>query len=395
MKYLDDFVAYHREFTACPETFVRWSGLYALSCVAGWGHVYRSGNWDYRPHLWMLLCGESSAKKSTALSTAQKLVQAIDESRIASQYYSLASFIIDMAENPHRCFFYQEADTAFRMMDEKMNLPMRPEMMKLFDGKTTSKKIRGSEGKGETYITELRPGINGYAGDYKGPYLCWGAATTPSQVNAHLQGNTTHIESGFFPRILLIPQIEQTQIIPRPTSDDKTKYFALLDRLRDYSQRPDTEYRYSESAGVIFDAWYMRAIARMKTKEPIFTPFYLKMCEIHAHKLALLSAFERGSAIMEDEDVEFAIQMLWTVEKAWPQMLGKFTESRAHMLEDRIINYIKDHSPCTPSDLQRVFHIDGPKLKMMLDAAKANGILSIDPKPTKGRPAHVITLIRS
>lgn len=394
MKFLDDFVDYHKDFTSCPETFVRWSGLYALSCVAGWRHVYRSGNWDYRPHLWILLVGESSAKKSTALSTAQKMVQEIDDTIIASQYYSTASLIIDMAENPHRCFFYQEADSSFRMMDEKTNLSMRPEMMKLFDGKVTSKKIRGSEGKGEVYITEKRPGVNGYIGDYKGPYVCWGAATTPGQVNAHLQGDTTHIESGFFPRILLVPQIEPTQLIPRPPADDKTKYKALVSRLMEYHRTLPTEYHYSDSAGDIFDKWYVSRIARMKTKEPIFHPFYLKMCEIHCHKLSILSALERFSSVIEDQDVEFAIQMLWQVEKAWPQMLGKFTESRAHKLEERIIAFIKDNAPCTPSMIQKALHIEGPKLKLILDAAKSNGLLSIDPKPTGGRPALVITLLR-
>lgn len=392
MKLLDEYVDYHKGFTACPETFVRWSGLYALSTIAGWGHVYKTGNWNFRPNLWVLLCGESSAKKSTALITTKHLLKEIKEEYLAKTYYSHASFIVDMSKNPHRCFIYNEADTSFRMLDETHNKPLRSEMMSLFDGFPCSKEIRGTEGKGDFYATELVPGINGYIGPYRGPYLCWAAATTFAQVNDHLQGNTSHIESGFFPRMLLVPQLEQTQIIPRPKPHDQAKYDSILAKLKDLFMEPDREYVYSESAGKIFDEWYYRIHARIKTKESIFTPFYLKMCEIHAHKIAILSAFERGNATMDDHDIEFAIQMLWPIEKSWPTILGKFTETKKQKIESRVYSYITEHPGCTISEIQRVLRLPGDELSKLIYYAKENNILDIELKKTGGRHAKCLTL---
>lgn len=396
MKFLDDFVDYHKDFTSCPETFVRWSGLYALSCVANWNHVYRTGNWNCRPHLWILLCGEPSTKKSTALFSARSLISKIDTrlpniSLVAEQHYSHASFIVEMGENPHRCFFYDEAETFFKMIDEKYNGSFRSDLMQLHGDKVIGKKVRGVEGKGEIFRTEKVPGVNGHIGPYLGPYVCWGAATTPAQINRHLRGLTDEVDSGFFPRILLIPQIEVTRVIPRPPPHDPAKFEALLTTLQRLFDSQTCDYAYSKSAGDIYDAWHLRMTAKMHTVDAMLQPFYMKMIEIHCHQIALLSAFERQSNIIDDQDVSFAMNMLLKVERGWPSLIGKFTESKSQKEESRILNYIKNNSPCTPTQIIRALRMDGDVIQKKLAIAEKNGIISIETKKTSTRTGKVVT----
>lgn len=396
MKFLDEFVDYHKDFTSCPETFVRWSGIYALSCVANWNHVYRTGNWNCRPHLWILLCGEPSTKKSTALFSARSLISKIETripnvSLVAEQHYSHASFIVEMAENPHRCFFYDEAETFFKMIDEKYNGSFRSDLMQLHGDKVIGKKVRGVEGKGEIFRTEKVPGINGYIGPYLGPYVCWGAATTPAQINRHLRGLTDEVDSGFFPRMLLIPQIETTKVIPRPPPHDPLKFEALLKKLQALFDSPNCDYAYSKSAGAIYDAWHLRMSAKLPIVDPMLQPFYMKMIEIHCHQIALLSAFERQSSTIEDDDVSFAMTMLLKVEKGWPSLIGKFTESKSQKEEARILNYVKTNSPCTPTQIIRALRMDGDVIQKKLAIAEKNGILSITAKPSTTKPGKIVT----
>lgn len=400
MKFLDDFVDYHKDFTSCPETFVRWSGIYALSCVANWNHVYKIGNWNCRPHLWILLCGDPSTKKSTALFSARSLISKIDtgilnEGLVAEQHYSHASFIVEMSENPHRCFFYDEAETFFKMIDEKYNGSFRSDLMQLHGDKVIGKKVRGVEGKGEIFRTEKVPGVNGYVGPYVGPYVCWGAATTPAQINRHLRGLTDEVDSGFFPRMLLVPQTETTQVIPRPPPHDSVKFDALRRTLQHLFNSPSRDYAYSKSAGAIYDAWHLRMRAKMAIADPILQPFYMKMIEIHCHQVALLSAFARESSTIDDEDVSFAMTMLLKVEKGWPQLISKFTASKSQKEEDRILNYVRDHSPCTPTQIIRALRMDGDIIQKKLWTAEKNGFLSIEIKKTATRTGKVITWLEN
>src|ERR1035438_6603058 len=102
MKFVDDFISYNRDFTGCPDIFLKWSALLALSAVAGYKHVHRRGNWDVRPNLWVLLLGNSSSYKSTGLSSMRRLLFEAQKDVLASQEYSHEALIEDIANNPHR-----------------------------------------------------------------------------------------------------------------------------------------------------------------------------------------------------------------------------------------------------------------------------------------------------
>ena len=128
MKFIDDFLDYCRDFTGSPEPFIRWSGLLALSAVAGEKHILRRGDWDVRPNLWVLLLGNSSSYKSVALHSARRLLHEAVPGILASQEYSHEALIEDIALNPHRLFIYDEAESYFKMISQKYNAPMRSAM---------------------------------------------------------------------------------------------------------------------------------------------------------------------------------------------------------------------------------------------------------------------------
>lgn len=387
MKFIDDFVEYHRDFTGCPETFVRWSGIYALSCVAGWGHVLRMGSWDPRPNLWVLLCGDSSVKKSTALNTAQSLISEIAPMILASQQYSEAALVADVSLEPHRCFFYDEAESFLKMLGEKYNQQMRSTLMMLYGGKVISRRIQGKEGKGEFHETKtFKDGLE------VRPYLCWGGASTPSQIGQHLNGSTTDLISGFFPRIILVPQTEKGHTIPRPPPHDFAKYCALRETLTTLYQTKYREYHYSDAAGKLFDDWHTRITKRIQSVDPLLSAFYLKLRDIFMHKIAILSAFERGSSIIEDTDMENAIQMLWPIEKGWADILAKFTEKEWDRETIRVQRFIESRGSVTRAELlQGVGGIRAQKMTAILKGLQEDDLIKIKMEPSTMRPKTTIS----
>jgi Protein of unknown function (DUF3987) len=378
MKFIDDFVSYNREFTGCPELFLRWSALLALSAVAGYKHVHRRGNWDVRPNLWVLILGNSSSYKSTGLSSMRRLLYEACPGVLASQEYSHEALIEDIATNPHRVFLYDEAESYFKMLSQKYNAPMRSAMMSMYNGAPMQRKIKGKDGTGETHTIDHS-------------YICWGGASTPFQISTHLNGSTTDLLSGMFPRFVMVPYFGPESSIEDPPPDDKRKRAALVDHLRKLAVMGEREYAYTPAALAAKSAWLARFNKRANSADVLLSAFYRKMRDEHIHKVAMLSAFERESHVMDESDVTCAIQLLWPVEKEWGNLLERLTEKEWDREAKRVEEFVKSKKVCDRSDILRSCRgIRAQKLTAILAGFHQDKQMRVYEKETSGRTRWMV-----
>jgi Protein of unknown function (DUF3987) len=382
MKFVDDFVDYCKDFTGCPEIFLKWSAVFGLSAIAGYKHVHRRGNWDVRPHLWMLLLGQSSSYKSTGLASIRRLLFEVSPGCLASQEYSHEALIQDVAENHHRVFIYDEAESYFRMLAQKYNAPMKSVMMQLYNNVPLRRQIKGPKGQGETYTIDHS-------------YVCWGGASTPVQIATQMNGSTDLL-SGMIPRFLIIPYFGGEDTIEDPPPDNKDKRRILTDKLSELSRVGEREYVYTADALELKHKWAERFNKRQASAESLLGAFYRKMRDEHIHKVAMLSAFERGVTQMEDQDVENAIELLWPVERAWPSLLERLTENEWTREFNRVRDFIQKGHKVERSDILRTCRgIRAQKLTAILEGLKQDGqivIKNID-RDSAGRPKSIIEWI--
>lgn len=381
MKFIDDFVDYNRDFTGCPDIFLKWSGLLALSAVAGYRHVHRRGNWDVRPNLWVLILGNSSSYKSTGLASMRRLLYEATPGALAAQEYSHEALFEDIAVNPHRLFLYDEAESYFKMIAQQYNAPMRSAMMSLYNGSPMQRQIKGKEGKGETHtITHS--------------YIAWGGASTPFQIATHLNGSSTDLLSGMFPRFIMVPYFGPERSIEDPPPDDKVKRAALVARLTFLSQVGEREYIYTPEAIRVKSEWLSRFNKRADTAELLLSAFYRKMRDEHIHKVSMLAAFERGSSHMDVCDIESAIDLLWPVEKEWGSLLERLTEKEWDREANRVESFIQKNGSVDRTDiLKSVRGIKAQKLSAIIDGLKQDGKITMAPEITPGRTRSKITWI--
>ncbi len=379
MKFIDDFVAYNREITGCPDIFLRWSALLALSAVAGYKHVHRRGNWDVRPNLWVLILGNSSSYKSTGLSSARRLLFEAAHDVLASQEYSHEALVEDIAANPQRLFLYDEAESYFKMLAQKYNAPMRSLMMSLYNNVPIQRKIKGKDGKGETFTIDHS-------------YICWGGASTPFQMAAHMNGSTTDLLSGLFPRFIMVPYFGKEITIEDPPPDDKQKKTALIHRLRELSLVGEREYVYTPDALALKHEWLSRFNKRAESAEILLSAFYRKMRDEHIHKVAILSAFEAGRTAIEITDLTNAIELLWPVEKEWAALLERLTEKEWDRDANRVEAYIKTNGTLDRTDILRnIRGMKAQKLTAVLEGLKQDKKIRMKDEETSGRPKTIIT----
>lgn len=250
---------------------------------------------------------------------------------LASQEYSHEALIEDIAMNPHRLFIYDEAESYFKMLAQKYNAPMRSAMMSLYNGVPMQRQIKGRDGAGKIFSIE-------------NSYIAWGGASTPFQISTHLNGSTTDLLSGMFPRFILVPYFGEEASIEDPPPDDKDKRRALVDRLKELSLMGEREYVYTNAALKAKHDWLSRFNKRAGTSELLLSAFYRKMRDEHIHKISILSAFERNSSKMDTIDIENSIDILWPVEKSWPALLERLTEKEWDRETNRVRDFLKAKS---------------------------------------------------
>lgn len=382
MKFIEDFLSYCQDFTGCPEIFLRWSALLMLSAVAGDKHIHRRGDWDVRPNLWVLLIGNSSSYKSAGLNAARRLLFEATPGLLAAQEYSHEAMLEDLAANPHRVFYYDEAHSFFSMLESPYNKgKMKSAFMSLYGRVPIQRKIKGKEGLGETHTIT-------------GAYVCWGGASTPIQLTEVLNGKKTDLMSGLFPRFLMVPYFGSENSIEDPPPANPVKRHALIEKLQDLSRVGERVYTYTPEALEKKHNWLARFNKRADAADSLIGAFYRKMRDEHMHKVAMLSAFERGSTEMDGEDIVNAINLLWPIEKEWPSLIERLTEKEWDREATRVMEFIKKNGKVSRSELlKNVRGIKAQKLSAILDGLFQDNQIKTEKDTESDKPKTWITWV--
>lgn len=375
MKFIDDFVAYASEFTGCPKPFLEWSAILCLSVVAGRRHTLRRGDWDIHPNLWVMLLGQSSSYKSTGLAIARRLLREVIPDAILGQEYSSEKLLDDIAANPHRLFVYDEAETFFKMLTQSYNPTLKSAVMTLWRDDWYVRKTK----KADVVI--------------KDAYLCWGGASTPVQMTHQLNSKDSDLLSGMFPRFLLVPYFGSETSVKDPPPFDPSKRQALVAQLKNLVTLGEREYAYSTLALKMKSQWLDRFEVRRQDADSLLAAFFKKMKDEHFHKLAMLSAFERESSVIEPRDLEEVIPRLWQIEESLPDLLESMTSDEWSRKLERIEKYVKKQGECSRSDLMNKLRLKGFHLEKLLQSLQLDGKIKRSKEATSTKPVEMIRWI--
>lgn len=377
MRFVDDFVAYAQEFTGCPKPFLEWSAILCLSVVAGRKHVLRRGDWDVHPNLWVMLLGNSSSYKSTGLAIARRLLREACPDVLLGQEYSSEKLLDDLSTNSHRLFTYDEAETFFKMLGQKYNPTLKSALMTLWRDDWYVRKTK----QGEVII--------------KDAYLCWAGASTPVQIAQQINGHDTDLLSGMLPRFTIVPYFGDEHSIANPPPSDPVKKSALVATLKSLAFTGEREYTYQNSTMAKIEEWQIRFDKRLRDQDQMLGAFFRKMRDEHFHKLAMISAFERGSTDITSEDLGEVIPRLWDIETHLPVTLQRLTETKMGRERQRLETFLKKKIVTTRSEILLHFpNIHGYLLSDHLGAIEADGFIKVERTPSNGgRPIQKITWV--
>ncbi len=276
-RFTEMYLDYAKEFTDCPDIFLQWGALLAISASLSRDCYVEIGSWNIAPHLWLILIGKSSSHKSTAISIVEDLIESSEPTRQAPHEFSAEAILKALSEQSTRVFIFDEAKSFFDLLSQTYNQSLKSLFTILYRKPNYSR-------------TTLKHGtlsiINAYSP--------MGMATTPEWLRASLHDAEQSAMSGFLARFLMVPYVGNgNHPMHRPPPHNSEKFKLLSERLS-MIKIIAHPFHYTLDADEALERWYTDMTAKENEALPMLGPFYEHMKNEAIHKLGILFAVDRG-----------------------------------------------------------------------------------------------------
>ena len=355
-RFTDAYLDYAHEFTDCPDPFLLWGALLAISASLSRKVYVEAGSWNISPHLWIVLIGKSSSHKSTAISIVEDLIELVDPTRAAPHEFSAEAIIQALADKPNRLFIFDEAKSFFDTLSKKYNESLKSLFTTLYRKPNYTR-------------TTLKHGTL----TIKDAYIPMGLATTPEWLRQSLQDAEQSAMSGFLARFLMVPfHGNGNAPMALPPPHDAMKFRHLVEILEGYKAIEQT-YHYSPEALLALNVWYLETTSRENKTLPVLGPFFEHLKNEAIHKLGVLFAVDRGEQEITLSVFKEAVLCLGYIEDMLPSLLSELTEQRFDRERRKVADYIKANSGCKRQKLADAVGIHGDALSKHTNGLKADG----------------------
>lgn len=373
MRFTESYLEYAKEFTDCPDVFLKWGAILAISASLSRKVYMKLGAWDQSPNLWIVLIGKSSSHKSTAISRVEDLIESINPNCLAPSEFSQEAIIHALAENSTRLFIFDEAKAFFDSMGKQYNEGLNTLLTTLYRKPNYSR-------------TTIKHGTL----SIQGAYLSMGMATTPEWLRSSLQDAEQSAMSGFLARFLMVPYTgEGNKPYPKPPPHDLKKFGALKDQLRIF-QNLAGEWMYSVEADVAFEAWFYEIAERQRNLPPLLGAFFEHFKNEAIHKLSMIFAIDRGERIISRSAFGEAVSALAYIEEMLPSLVDDLTADKVNQERLKILAFLKSKGLCKRETLARSVHVHGDKLSRHLAGLEADGEVSLSKQKTTTRDITMV-----
>lgn len=355
-RFTEKYLEYANEFTDCPDPFLIWGALLAISASLSRSCYVAAGSWNVAPHIWVVLIGKSSSHKSTAISIVEDLIENMEPERSAPHEFTSEAIIQSLAKQPIRLFIFDEAKSFFDMLGKKYNESLKSLFTILYRKPNYSR-------------TTIKHGVL----SIKNAYLPMGLATTPEWLRQSLQDAEQSAMSGFLARFLMVPYTgEGNKPMSLPPPHDRLKFEALGAMLWEF-KKIEQVFHYTPDAKEALHKWYTETTERENRALPVLGPFFEHFKNEAIHKLSLIFAVDRNEREITIESFKEARLCLRYVEDMLPGLVQDMTDQRWDRERRKIADYIKLHSGCTRQELADTVLIHGESLTRHLTGLKADG----------------------
>lgn len=323
-RFTDKYLEYANEFTDCPDPFLLWGALLAISASLSRSVYVEAGSWNVAPHIWLILIGKSSSHKSTAISIVEDLIELVDSQRSAPHEFTAEAIIQSLSKQSNRLFIFDEAKSFFDMLGKKYNESLKSLFTILYRKPNYTR-------------TTIKHGVL----SIKNAYLPMGLATTPEWLRQSLQDAEQSAMSGFLARFLMVPYVGSGNApMALPPAHDTSKFEDLVGMLMAFN-KIEQVFHYTTEARLRLNKWYAETTERENNALPVLGPFFEHFKNEAIHKLCILFAVDRGEQEITKDALSEAVLCLRYVEDMLPELVEDMTGSQWDRWTKMVLRSIK------------------------------------------------------
>lgn len=329
LKYRD----YIQPRTDAPESFVYWSGLFALSSAIRkkvWFPRKYLGLWDCYPHMYLMFVGPAGMRKTTAIENgAMELLRLVPNLSGGPDMFTKEVILDKMQRSPDSSMHLVVGE--FSDIFQKTRGPERGGMYEfltsMYDNRPTLEAGTKTQG---TVILEK-------------PCLNFFSATTPEWITEHMPEGV--IGGGFASRCLWI--YEDKLRIEKMLFDDVVGPFAEMEKdlVLDLIHIADTlegEFTLTPDGREVMTEWTQAAAPQFLSKNPKLGG-YINRRKMHVLKLAMLHSISKKNDLTLDAlDWSFGVHSVSTFEPNLEKVFGGIGKNRFTVDMDKIVTYVKN-----------------------------------------------------
>jgi hypothetical protein len=383
MDILAKYQEYATEGTDAPTKYHKFCAAAMLGCLMGRRIWYRQGFAPIFPHLWVCLLGRSTwARKSTAISIAERVVAKHDETLIFTSKLSIEKMYAVVSKTNRGMLLYPEIQMLQAMMGRDFNMEFKSTLTHWYDAPYMAK--YATMGMGEEIIVR-RPAISILAGST----MEWLLEAAKSK----------DIAGGFYPRWLFVhSDNSDVPDKPRPPAANEAKLDAILYAIKneivgphnlETFDNPDDhrgQMTFSQSGGAEYDKIYS-SWKRQYGNEPVMGAFSGRGLT-NIIKLSMISAMGRKRSLsMGVDDVQYAYSLVISSMNDIREITTyEMADSKTDQIMLKMRKYLKALGPLgsTRRELLRNGPIKSPEyLDKVLGALQAAGYVTVLPGKRK------------
>ena len=375
-RFTESYLEYAKEFTDCPDVFLQWGAMLAISASLSRSCYVEIGSWNISPHLWIIVIGKSSSHKSTAISIVEDLIELVDSERSAPHEFSAEAIITSLSKSSNRLFIFDEAKGFFDMMSKKYNESLKSLFTTLYRKPCYS---RETLKHGRLQITNA--------------YIPMGMATTPEWLRASIQDAEQSDMSGFLARFLMVPFSGANGLtMSKPPPHDPEKFKNLAGMLSAF-RRIEQPFKYTTEADAAMDLWYKETTKRENESLPVLGPFFEHIKNEAIHKIGVILAVDMGLREINVDVFKEAALALSYVEEMLPALVSDLTDSKWDREHRRVCEVIRNAGTISRSEVSRLTHLSGQHLTAHMTGMFQDRLIQTSERLTSGRPVQDITWI--
>lgn len=338
---LSDYISYCQP-TEVPAVFNRWSMMTCLGAALGRNFTFPFGHAKLKPNLYVMLMGVAGTRKSTAVKTAKKLLEASGYNTFAAERTSKEQFLMDLAGDGAP-LVDPEGEVQWNVLgssDEPEDSKAPADMMVAAD------EFNDFIGQGNMEFISLLGTLWDHEGPYKSRFKRAASSIIHDPVVSILSGNTPTnfamafpvetIGQGFFSRLILVHAEKTSRKFTFPKSPSDHEKHEFLNKLHRARQSCMGSVEMTHGAELLLDKIYKKWVPF----DDVRFDSYANRRFTHLLKVCLVVCGSTYSKVLDERKVIYANTILHAAEHFMPQALGEFGKARNSDVAQKLMQAI-------------------------------------------------------